>query len=284
MALKSVPLRRYRDPSYPTKLDVIRCPELLRKHLPSRWLRRAELAGAAAAFLTLNTGCSGEKNPAPGASSTQPGVGPAIVAPLFEHGDGRGATGCIVVSPPNFLSEEDALQIVREELSRLGLEFTESETVLPGVQIPGRIERFKKNWVTGKRAKELSELPRTARPLAVDLRDAKRRIAVEYVSLTDYSQLGGVWSASSVQSYDMKEVASYVAGQVRKQGSGVYFGVLYDPIAKPESSSTDGDPKDFMKRLNEEAKRAKRSATENRRLLRQQVREFADWLKAQGAL
>ena len=47
-----------------------------------------------------------------------------LVAPIFEHGKGRGATGCIVIAPPVFLSEEDARQAIEEELKRIKINFT----------------------------------------------------------------------------------------------------------------------------------------------------------------
>ena len=44
--------------------------------------------------------------------------GAIAVAPIFEHGEGRLATGCIVITPPVFLSEEEGMQILREEFAK----------------------------------------------------------------------------------------------------------------------------------------------------------------------
>jgi hypothetical protein len=59
-----------------------------------------------------------------------------VVAPIFEHGEGRGATGCVVVTFPVFLSEEEAMQVIREELAEHGIDLTrgpdlEGLTVMP---------------------------------------------------------------------------------------------------------------------------------------------------------
>ena len=79
------PVKRGRPPAYPTRREV--------------------LAGAASLGLVNLTGLrlvlaeSGEQR--------------ISVTPIFEHGTGRGATGCIVVSSPVFLSEEEAMQVIR---------------------------------------------------------------------------------------------------------------------------------------------------------------------------
>ncbi len=87
------PVERSRPPAYPTRREV--------------------LAGAATFVLTGLTECSFCFAAAEGERVS--------VAPIFEHGEGRGATGCVVISPPVFLSEEEALQIVKEELAKHGV-------------------------------------------------------------------------------------------------------------------------------------------------------------------
>ena len=57
----------------------------------------------------------------------------AIVAPIFQHGEGRGATGCIVMSPPVFLSEEEALQVIREEMAAKGVQLGTNQTTVAGI-------------------------------------------------------------------------------------------------------------------------------------------------------
>ena len=44
-------------------------------------------------------------------------------APVFVHGDGVGASGCVMIAPPVYLSEEDALNIIFTELKKEGLSF-----------------------------------------------------------------------------------------------------------------------------------------------------------------
>jgi hypothetical protein len=59
----------------------------------------------------------------------------AIVAPIFERGEGRGADGCMVMSPPVFLSEEAALQVIREEMAVKGVQLRTNQTTLAGVTV-----------------------------------------------------------------------------------------------------------------------------------------------------
>ena len=92
--MEAKPVQRCEQPAYPTRREV--------------------LAGAASFALFRLTGCS--------FVFAESDEGKITVAPIFKHGEGRGATGCIVVSPPVFLSEEEALQIVKEELAKHGVQ------------------------------------------------------------------------------------------------------------------------------------------------------------------
>ncbi|MGA2255020.1 MAG: hypothetical protein ABSG53_10190 [Thermoguttaceae bacterium] len=66
------PVQHQEQPSYPTRREV--------------------LAGAATFAMVNLTRCD--------VVSSEPETGRITVAPIFGHGEGRGATGCLVVSPP----------------------------------------------------------------------------------------------------------------------------------------------------------------------------------------
>ena len=271
-------------PAYPTKLDVLAEPELLARYVPPAWLAKAEVAGALSAFLAVNAAGCADK-----AKSSQPHVDPrlanaAIVAPVFEHGDGRGATGCIVVSPPVFLSEEEALQIIEEELTHAGLELSARNVDLPDVVIPRRSEDLVWDAVKGEWRWRLVELSDTGTPLRTNFQDAKRRVALTYVDHVSYCALGGPASFSTVDGYNLKEVAHFVADKLSASGTGGYFGVFYDPLVEFAPvvdwvAAVDG--KRIRMSWEEEKEHALR---ESKRLLREQVKDFADWLKGQGVI
>jgi hypothetical protein len=132
------------------------------------------------------------------------------------------------------------------------------------------------------------ESPETGAPLTVDLFDPGRRIAVEYVSRSDDQDLGGPEYGpdvlSTVSSFDLKDVAESVASRVQADATGVCFAAFYDPLctASPAIdwiSQVTGTPR---RQSWEEA--IESAELESRRLLRQQVKDFVDWLAAQGVI
>jgi hypothetical protein len=261
--MKASPVKRYGLPRYPTRLEVQSNPGLLRRNIPPGWRAVPEMTGAVALFLAVNTSiCRGaDKKGAPG--------GAAMVAPIFEHGAGRGAIGCIVVAPPVFMSEEEALQVVREELRKSGVELSEKGRSIKGTTVP-LAEYFSKSNREAKMIRP-REGVKERKPFQVDGADPKKRVAVEFVSASDFTERCGHsvkhadgMSLSSVQDYETKELAKFVAGQVKQEGKEkVYFGTFYDPLAD---------------------KGPGQQPVESKRLLRLQVQDFVNWLKAQGAI
>ena len=129
--MNAQPVRRQKVPRYPTRLEVQANPTLLEKHLPPAWKTHAEMAGLVGVLLTANACVDLAQN-----SGTNPTVKHAIVAPIFVHGEGRGAVGCVVVNPPVFLSEQDAMQVIREELKKAGVVLSDNKVPLHGISIP----------------------------------------------------------------------------------------------------------------------------------------------------
>ncbi len=294
--MKAKPVKRYRhQPAYPTRLEVLSDPELLRRNLPPGWRSLPGMAGSIALFLVANSlAKAGEQSaPAPGGSA-------AIVAPIFEHGEGRGATGCIVVAPPVFLSEEEAWQVIDEEMARRGIKLTEKAVPLKGVQIPQRFQNF--NLRNGKVESRITDVEGSTKPFAVDRGNAQKRVAVEFLSQKDYfSKAGAPSDMSSVQSYDFRETAKKLAKDIGKQGQDkLYLGVFYDPLARPQAPKNVQfqTQQEWEKAWNQgvaEPKTAKEreayanaqrllNTNESRRLLRLQVQDFVKWLEAQGAI
>jgi hypothetical protein len=213
--LRYYPLHRADLPAYPTKLAALADPALLRKHLPSAWLGRREMAGAAALFLAGGTlggagGCVWWRTP------------PGIVAP-----------------PSVCLSEEDALQIIRDELQQQGLTLGEENVALTAVQLADS---------SGETA-----------PLQADLADTQRGLAVEYLDDASY------WSYRSYADEENAapaDVADALVAAAATQAPELRLGV-------------------FSTELNETGDCDAAAAEVS---LREQVRDFVDWLKAQGVI
>ncbi|MHC4168524.1 MAG: hypothetical protein ACYSWQ_16360 [Planctomycetota bacterium] len=270
--METVPVKRYRVPAYPTRLEVLANPDILAKNVPHRWQQNALTATALSVFLAAN-GCTDVD-----ARSRPTEMKAAVVAPIFEHGSGRGATGCVVVAPPVFLSEEEAMQVITEELDKTSLEVTGKNVVLKGIEFPQRRERLRR--VGNDWNEVVEEIPGESEPLSVDITDDKHEVAVEYISRFDYFRLGGARSSSTVQGYNFKDVATDLAEAVEKKGPGVYFGTFYDPMTKTDWRQFMAE-KDSRKRW--EQARAQ-GEVEAKRLLRLQVKDFVDWLKGQGVI
>jgi hypothetical protein len=293
------PVRAARVPAYPTKLSVEQNPELLRDHVPEGW-KAGGLVGALTLFLAANlTGCQGQKATETGAGSSnesadkpraESGAKPgdthaqavrAVVAPLFEHGDGRGAAGCVVIAPPVFLSEEEALQVIREELAKSGLELTTPGLQMADVVLVPQSGDFVSDG-KGSTKIVMKEDKEKARSLTTDLQDVKRRVAVEFVSAGQANELHDKMRGSSVSTYEPRLVAEKIAAQVKEKGRGVYFGTFYDPIGMLSMREVEQERRTTGDKAWKMAE--KRSQEASKVLLRQQVQDFAAWLKQQGVI
>ncbi len=268
------PLRHGCWPAYPTKLQVAATPELLLKHQPAAWLSGRELATAASLLMAANLGgCSApaaptrKNQPANEPPATTPRI-PALVAPLFVHGEGRGSLGCIVVVSPVYFPEEEALQIIAEQLQAAGVEISQRNVDLPEVRLTGVPN------VSWNGSEPVFVWPADTVALNVDGLDPQRKIAVEFVSTIDYLNIGGPWQMdlNQVKNYDLRQVASFIADHVRSQGDDICFVAFYHPGVLVDIRS-DTWPEDNDA--------AKAQAVE---LLREQVQDFVDWLKAQGVI
>jgi hypothetical protein len=246
------PVQSQREPAYPTRREV--------------------LAGAASAALVNLIGCDFVLAETEGGGIT--------VAPIFAHGEGRGATGCTIAAPPAFLSEEEGMQIVREELAKHGINLKAGGT-WEAVRLRARIEKHKliKREDGHTVIKDsIAEAPREAKPLKLGGIDADKKIAVEFISFTNYRDLGGLINVTASENYDFKNTAEYVADQVKNHGKeDVFFGAFYDPAANAAAK----EPKD---RKTDRKGRMERSMKESEELLRRQAQDFVDWLKEQKAI
>jgi hypothetical protein len=291
--MKAQVISNYRNPQYPSKKQVQEQPQLLRRCVSTRWqkLIDAGLSGALMAGISL-TGCQEEStlNPAltgggqvgaihnPDGTTTTTGTQTkkltALVAPIFEHGEGRGVTGCVVIAPATFISEEEAIVIIKEELAKNGITIDKDKVLLEDIKIkPGTFD-----YAALLNLKK-EEQPN---PLEVDLQDSTKSINIEYVSQEDYHNLGGARSMSTAKTIDTKNVARQVRNQIQADTKQGIFGVFYDPIiqrgmlVKPEDEKI--PTADRFKAAQEQSK------TEAREMLRQQVQDFANWLKEQKVI
>jgi len=247
--MKAKPEKRRKRPQYPTRSEAAEDPTLREDLLSDVESRlgdyESHLGTPFSSVFVVPLTPSSVSGP------------PAQVAPIFQHGEGRGSAGCVVATPPVFLSEEEALQVISEILAEHGLTASDSPPAIEGFVFDDK--------ASGART-----------PLVPDFFDPAKNVAVEFVSEDDYVGLCHGEFHSSVGSYDILDLAHTMSMAVREFSSGLYFAALYDPMV----SYNLWDRKDH-----EDANaRWERTKEQSRQLLREQVKDFVDWLKGQGVI
>ncbi len=266
-------LKGYRAPAYPRR-DAVGDDSIVR-WMPRRWRASGKVA-AGMAILFAAPAAHADVSPPPGkVGEVKPGAGqegvktPAPLTRVFEHGEGRGAFGCVAVAPPAFLTEADARQVILEEFAKVGVRFELDRKVVPGLRQREVELTYREKKEKGRYEEVRNE--KDAGPLVLDGYDASHNLGFEYISEEDYFKLGGERSGSTVQSYDFKPLATRLAADAKRDGS-VRLGVFYDPMASVEWEE-EGDG-------NYKAPPNKRG----REQLRAQVRDFIAWLKSEKIL
>ena len=253
------PLLSYGPPKYPVKERALAHPELLAS-TPSRWKGSPALCAALA--LTLAAGMSGC-------------MGQGSKVRLFERGEGRvyGDGWVGMVAPAAFLSEQEACQIIFEEAEARGLHFEmKGEKELIG-DFPIPNSRPDTLYYTG-------EKPETWHgALILDGYHAGQNVGFEYISkedIEDWSQ-AKLFEGELLSFYRFHDTGENLAESLRKQMDEDWgrIGILYDPgtIAVQPNGETLSDA--AYQALQKQYKIEK---------LRLQVRDFLDWLAAEGII
>jgi hypothetical protein len=279
------PVKDSQPPRYPRKEDV--GTEQIKASLPRRWVKSpvAKIALASLAAMTL-AGCELLRTagmPAAPSILTEETVTPTPfilegeamaptvnVAPLFTHGEGLGAFGCMMVAPPAFLSEDEALSVINSVAKQYGLTFfAQGAPELEGVLQP----------VTNIYESDNKAEPDTLVSLTPDFADAAHGVSIEFVSVEDvksWHQETGY--AITVESYDTQDAAAQLSEALESAATQDYssctVGVLYDPCGTAE------DPAEGEEWEAAEAKNRALSIAQ----LSAQVKDFCEWLKAQGII
>jgi len=314
--LKVRPQKHYRTPKYPTMEHVTRNPTLLCR-LPMRWHTRP--AVCAALTFTLTSGlfsCAYDEaagvneretdfsslagtdadNGSDGLDRSNEALG-GVNVPLFEYGDGRGAFGCVSVTAPLFMSEDEVAQIITDEAAKLGIEIQQSGApVMSDADLP---ETSLGHY---------DDLGTVKGELQTDGKVNGTAFSYEFVSREDYLD----WEAkdkgpmTTVSSFDIKDAAMRLAENNQNVAA------FYDPIGRVEyeheryhewvkeyakSKGLDTANDDFYEKFTDEDYRI----IENKwaelyreceaiahekaeRDLREQVKGFIEWLKGQGVI
>jgi hypothetical protein len=196
------------------------------------------------------------------------------VIPLFEYGEGTGAIGCVSITAPVFLSEEEAFAIIYAAFAEAGLELSKGGETLKGVSLP-LTNMFDWDSTDDRYKTKRGEM-------APDGMLGEYDLPVVFVStgdVEDWHENTGV--GASVSEYMIKKTALTLVE------NNPCLAVFYDPVAGSvnydkmwELEKEDGESdEDFYARWDAMAQEAASDArAESERLLRMQVDAFIDWL------
>jgi hypothetical protein len=213
-ALRIEPVACYKQPAYPTR-DVLRHNPGLLKLLPKRWQKSAAVlvaVGIVAGLLYASRKVHQNSH----------------VAPVFEHGDGvyQATFGCIAVTPPIFLSEDEARYAIAEEAKKAGISLLPTNHSIT-LRVPAT-NPYHSALYTGGGAKRL----------ALDGGDPSRHLYYEYISIDDYTE----WEVNPVISsrmiygsaypyaYRLSASAQALQQALSKTTEPGYVATFYDPI------------------------------------------------------
>ena len=295
------PLSHYKSPEYPEREIFISHPEMLTGSVPLAWKRKTMVAGALAACVAgslSNVQCtrSDKTGKAPAmANDKEPGRKaaaqkktkakkiPAGVAPVFFHGKGSGAVGCIVMNPPVFLTEDDAYQVIFEEFEKQGIVFDKKDFPVNDIIFDKRAA------ILNKKGDKAGTRITGTTSLVLDAFSTKHNLGIEYISQMDYEKLGGVVSTSSVHEIDLIEAAHRLKDKLEKHGK-INAVIFYDPMVYMKSFSYKECDDEYLaahpgdryeelrqaqKYCDSKADQEYKKATEKaKELLRAQVRDF----------
>jgi len=267
------PLKSYGIPRYPTLAVHTSDPGFTARHIPVSWTTKNVTLGILAAYtmsasallagasepvlgiqLDAKKGQEAKPHDRAGATSEQ-----VSIAPVFIHGDGRGAVGCVVIGAPVFLSEDEAIEIVLAELGHGGLSFDERDHLVPGMEWDQPLVR-KGHFLSDDR------FPAPAKkPFTVELYDSRTKLAVKLITGQNYTLSGGAFDGSSVGNYDLLALAQKTVERLQA-AANVNAVVFYDPL---EYGGPFGEGHEA-------------GIARAREQLRAQVRDFLLWLKARG--
>ena len=293
MEIKPVKIKR--KPGYPTIKTFVDNPGLLSKNVPFAWIRNQYAATTLATFILCGAGnqSSAQKikpatvvvnkvkkqdKPAEIQTAKHDSV---KIARIFSHGDGSGAIGCMVSSPPVFISEDEARKIIFTALKEENIEFNTINTPVLKFTVRTTVYDFHKKVINLMDKKDITV------GVKMDGYNVKNNLAIEYVSarlvniLDPYDEM-----ESSVQRIDTKRTAEKIRDKLIAQGK-VNAVVFYDPITYIDPYTYYEESPEAIDRLlsgNAPPPTSKDRPLSSRDLLKAQVKDFIEWIKKEGII
>ena len=302
--MKVTPLKKYNKPSYPTREEFLKEASQIKDCIPESWKNKKIITSALAVFLLGSSANTLKENQTdkthvivteekvPDETKTETRIIDEekipSVAPLFIHGGGRGAYGCVIINPPSFLSEQEAREIIESELKKEGIIFDRKNYKIDELS-------FRKNYGFDRESEETDDasfdsfFPDDVDTVKLDGYSTKYNLGYEFVSAWgDYHAFGGEYDASSVTSFDVIEAAENLREKMKDYGK-MNTVIFYDPIEdnetpedqNPTLSSIKQPADDNDQEINHEKllDMDKTSKQKSYKLLKRQVADFIEWVK-----
>ncbi|MCL2757621.1 MAG: hypothetical protein FWD43_06045 [Coriobacteriia bacterium] len=280
--LKITPVAKQVIPRYPDQYST-QLDSLLLENKPLRWMKAPVTGAVLTAVVALGlAGCSpsvgattmGDPQPLPTTLTDTPHVLPnipvdgSIQTPFFEHGRGIGSYGCVSITAPVFLSEADAYSIISTEFKRLDLTVQRGGPTVVDIQVPAVDPSYPGGSVGT-----------TNGDLVFDFSVKDKNIVMEYVSYQDMEMWEAHGSYSTVYRYDYIEAAKTLNDSLNASYPQNIHGVFYEPAELGFKINDSETPeREIIMYSSEETRQ--RAQDE----LRAQVKDFIEWLIAQGVI
>ena len=267
------PVKNYKTPAYPTIERYVYNPQEFLRHAPHSWLGNAAVMTALLAFTAGSTNCvygqiikpdteQTDKKPNESDQTQQEEQQlTSFVAPVFIHGEGISTFGCVMVMPPVIISEQDAMEIIKNEFAKHNIKLETKTDKSIDVQV--KEYDYKEKEVVVKTKK-----------MQFDGFNPDLNFVVEFVSDRDAMYADNeAGHFSSVYSNNLKSIAEKLQKQIKEDGK-LNAVVFYDPVAYLDREDWN------LSRDKREAKGKEKSE----QLLIQQVADFIEWLKEEKLL
>lgn len=169
-------------------------------------------------------------------------IAPLILDALAREGSGRGAFGCVAISAPTFLSEEDGVAIIRAELEKVGMKMGAAPAPVQGVRLP---HTNSQEFLERDNKSKPEAFQKNTGTLQFDGASEDGKVVFEYVSEKDFKEwedTGG--EMSTVSDYDMVKPATNLAASLAKtpDAQGRIVLVVCDPMVQ-QRGEAEGWPK-----------------------------------------
>ena len=258
--MKVKPVIYSMKPKYPDKYSVDIRHEVI-NNKPLRWMNKPLTLSALSASILFSS-CLNNLG------TTESTVNNITNIPIFSHGEGTGSIGCVSILAPMFLTEEEAYTVISQELKIAGVTISKNDKPSSGVNVP----LTKTYYNPGE---EDDNFKTTLKDFTYDASAnvESNNINIEFVSVEDYKEWQDpnqkIWS--SVEALDIKDAAESLANENKMVAA------FYDPFTYYKVS--DFEVKEI--KTYDDSVEAHDASVE---FLRAQVKDFIEWLKAEGVI